>query len=61
MDDTNIFLRTTTDVAFLFPLQLSRMMQELNSGVREVGGKLEETKIADQLQDAALTDVTQGW
>ncbi|KAK2143094.1 hypothetical protein LSH36_878g01028 [Paralvinella palmiformis] len=35
------------------------MMQELNSGVREVGGKLEETKIADQLQDAALTDVTQ--
>lgn len=35
------------------------MMQEVETGVQEVTGKLEETQIADQLQDAALTDVTQ--
>ena len=35
-------------------------MQEVETSVQEVSGKLEETKIADQLQDAALTDVTQG-
>ena len=35
-------------------------MEEVDSAVQEVSTKLEETKIADQLQDAALTDVTQG-
>ena len=37
-------------------------MEEVGSEdqVGEVTGKVSQTKIADQLQDAACTDVTQG-
>ncbi len=39
---------------------MQEVATEEHTSVTEVTAKMSETKIADQLQDAACTDVTQG-